>query len=106
MTPQAADQGNARSPIARGFAANLLRCREAAGLSQEELGIRASPHRTEISRLERGLRVARIDTLGQAGGSLQVCPEALLVGLGWSPGTTRQGGFSNVPFGTESKLDS
>ena len=39
------------------------RARKRADLSQEELGIRASLHRTEISQLERGMRIARADTL-------------------------------------------
>jgi hypothetical protein len=32
-------------------------------ISQEELALRSSPHRTEIGLLERGAQVRRIDTL-------------------------------------------
>ena len=45
--------------IAAQFGDNLARCRRGADMSQDELSIRASVHRTEISQLERGLRVAR-----------------------------------------------
>jgi DNA-binding XRE family transcriptional regulator len=49
--------------VAEQFGDNLKRVRKEADLSQDELSVRASVHRTEISQLERGLRVARIDTL-------------------------------------------
>ena len=79
--------------IAERFAANLQRCRKAADLSQEELGVRAGLHRTEISQLERGLRVARIDTLVKLAGGLEVPPGDLLAGLEWTPGRSLQGRF-------------
>ncbi|HKB51634.1 MAG TPA: helix-turn-helix transcriptional regulator [Solirubrobacterales bacterium] len=49
--------------VARRFGANLRQLRRQADLSQEEVGARASLHRTEIGLLERGARVPRIDTL-------------------------------------------
>jgi transcriptional regulator with XRE-family HTH domain len=79
--------------IAARFGDNLVRCRKHADLSQDELSVRASVHRTEISQLERGLRVARIDTLIKLAGSLEVSPEELLVGMAWDPGGTRIGKF-------------
>ena len=79
--------------IAQRFGANLARLRRAAGLSQEELSVRASLHRTEISQLERGLRVARIDTLVKLAASLEVTADELLDGLAWQPGETRRGSF-------------
>lgn len=72
--------------IAACFAENLTRCRKRAGMSQEELGIRASLHRTEISQLERGLRIARIDTLVKLAGALSISPCELIDGIGWTPG--------------------
>jgi transcriptional regulator with XRE-family HTH domain len=60
--------------VADAFAANLRRQRKLAGLSQDEVSIRASVHRTEISQLERGLRVARIDTVAKLAGALEVDP--------------------------------
>ncbi len=80
--------------IAAIFGENLARCREKAELSQEELGIRASLHRTEISQLERGLRVARIDTLVKLAGALGVPPAALIEGIDWTPASVNAGSFS------------
>ncbi len=80
--------------IAALFGENLARCRERAELSQEELGIRAELHRTEISQLERGLRVARIDTLVKLAGALEVTPADLIDGISWTPGTMTRGGFA------------
>jgi transcriptional regulator with XRE-family HTH domain len=79
--------------IAALFGENLARCRRHVGMSQEELGVRASLHRTEISQLERGLRVARIDTLVKLAGALGVPPSELIEGIGWSPGSTTAGQF-------------
>lgn len=73
------------------FGQNLARCRRRAGLSQEELGVRASLHRTAVGQLERGERVARTDTLVKLAGSLAVRPEELLEGLEWRPGTMMLG---------------
>jgi transcriptional regulator with XRE-family HTH domain len=79
--------------VAARFGENLSRCRKAARLSQEELGFRASLHRTEIGQLERGVRLARIDTLVKLAGSLGVAPGELLKGMDWDPGGTRTGEF-------------
>jgi transcriptional regulator with XRE-family HTH domain len=79
--------------IAAAFGDNLARARKRADLSQEELSVRASLHRTEISQLERGLRTARVDTLIKLLGSLEVSAEELLVGLDWTPGDVRFGSF-------------
>lgn len=79
--------------IATVFGGNLARVRKQARISQEELSVRASLHRTEISHLERGLRIARVDTLVKLLGSLEVSAEELLVGLDWTPGDVRYGTF-------------
>lgn len=83
--------------IAARFGKNIARCRKRAGQSQEELSIRASLHRTEISQLERGLRLARIDTLVKVAGALEVSPSELLIGIEWSPGSATIGAFSVDP---------
>jgi transcriptional regulator with XRE-family HTH domain len=70
------------------FARNLARCRERADVSQEELGFRASLHRTEISLLERGERMPRVDTAVRIAGSLGVPLDDLAIGLEWRPGYT------------------
>lgn len=79
--------------IAARFGDNLARCRRHADLSQDELSVRASLHRTEISQLERGLRLARVDTLIKLAGSLEVSVDELLAGMAWDPGGTRIGKF-------------
>lgn len=83
--------------IAGKFGDNLARARRAADVTQEELSIRASLHRTEVSQLERGLRVPRIDTLIKLASSLEVDPEELLAGIRWSPGDVRIGNFRETP---------
>ncbi len=79
--------------IAHRFGENLARCRKQAGLSQEELAVRASLHRTAVGQLERGERVARTDTLVKLAGALGIEPGELLTGLSWEPGATRLGRF-------------
>jgi transcriptional regulator with XRE-family HTH domain len=81
--------------VARQFGEDLARCRKLADLSQDELSVRASVHRTEISQLERGLRVARIDTLIKLARSLEVSADELLAGMDWRPGSVRRGAFSS-----------
>lgn len=79
--------------IAAQFGDNLIRCRKEADLSQDELSVRASVHRTEISVLERGLRVARIDTMAKLYCSLEIDPAELMTGIIWTPGDVRRGSF-------------
>lgn len=75
------------------FKANLLRCRRRAGLSQEQVGSRASLHRTEVGMLENGQRMPRIDTLVKLAGALEVPPGTLLEGIEWVPGYEQRGAF-------------
>jgi transcriptional regulator with XRE-family HTH domain len=79
--------------VAGQFGDNLARVRREADLSQDGLAVRASVHRTEISQLERGLRVARIDTLVKLAASLEVSADELLTGLTWTPGSASVGRF-------------
>lgn len=75
------------------FGKNLAASRKEAGLSQEELGFRASLHRTEVGMLERGIRLPRIDTLVKVAGSLGIPPGDLLKGLEWTPRSATSGEF-------------
>jgi len=86
-------QKDAAVDIAANFGRNLARCRKRAKLSQEELAVRASLHRTAVGQLERGERVARVDTLIKLAGSLGIPPGELLDGMGWAPGGTTMGQF-------------
>jgi transcriptional regulator with XRE-family HTH domain len=70
------------------FGKNLARCRERADVSQEELSFRAAIHRTEVSMLERGERMPRVDTALRLAGSLGVPLDDLVAGLEWKPGYT------------------
>ncbi len=88
--------------IAARFGDNLARLRRAADLSQEELSVRASLHRTEVSQLERGLRIPRIDTLVKLAASLEATADELLAGLEWKPGGMVYGRFHSADEG-ESK---
>lgn len=88
--------------VAELFGDNLRRHRKLADLSQDELGVMASVHRTEISQLERGLRVCRIDTLVKLSACLEVSPEELLEGIDWKPGATMIGKFRMIEDEPES----
>ena len=80
--------------VADQFGRNLAYCRRRAKLSQEELAVRASLHRTAVGQLERGERVARIDTVVKLAGSLGIPSGDLLDGMGWDPGGTRLGQYT------------
>ncbi len=79
--------------VAKQFGANLARIRKRADQSQEETAVRASVHRTEISHLERGLRVARVDTVAKLAAALEVDPGDFFEGIVWQPGDVRYGQF-------------
>src|SRR5690242_13839438 len=83
--------------LAECFARNLVAERERAEISQEELGLRAALHRTEISQLERAKRVARIDTVAKLAGALGVPTSRLLDGIAWNPGEYTPGSFRFQP---------
>jgi transcriptional regulator with XRE-family HTH domain len=85
--------------VGRRFGENLRRARNRAGLSQEELGLRSSLHRTEIGLLERGSRIPRIDTLVKVASALAIPPGELIEGIDWTPGSTTSGSFSVAPSG-------
>lgn len=82
--------------VAEQFGRNVARIRKRAGLSQEELGFVASLHRTEIGMIERGVRLARIDTLVKLMGALEVSADELLEGIEWKPGYVRPGSFGTA----------
>jgi transcriptional regulator with XRE-family HTH domain len=86
--------------VARHFGTNLRSARRLADYSQQELGLLASLHPTEIGLLERGGRVPRIDTLLKLIGSLEVPTDELLKGMRWTPGVVQLGTFQ-VPLQPE-----
>lgn len=94
FTAVSEDDRKARAQqVAERFGENLRRARRRAGLSQEQVAVRASLHRTEVGLLERGGRVARIDTLVQLAGAISIESSELLTGINWSPGDYQDGSF-------------
>jgi len=79
--------------VAERFGRNVSRARRQAGLSQEDLRIRAALHRTQIGLVERGLRFARLDTIIKLAGGVEADPCELLDGLSWSPAGVGPGRF-------------
>ena len=63
--------------IRRVVGENVRRCREAAGLSQEELAARMGVEQGYVSRLEAGTRNPTIVTIWHAAQSLGVRPAIL-----------------------------
>ena len=77
--------------VGRCFGENLVELRRRAGLSQTATAERAGLHRTEISFLERALRVPRLDTLVRLAGALEADPSELLAGMAREPGPPQEG---------------
>lgn len=82
--------------LAGRFGKNLIRLRKAMELSQDELAHLSGMHRTEISQLERGSRVPRLDTVVKLCASLEADYAELLDGLSWNPPPRRQYGSLEV----------
>lgn len=83
--------------IARAVGELVKALRAERGESQEDLSLRAGLHRTEISQIERGLRVPRVDTLLKLAGALEVPIGELVGDLAWEPGAYLAGGFALRP---------
>jgi transcriptional regulator with XRE-family HTH domain len=79
--------------VAEQFGRNLARLRERSGLTQEDAGIRADLHRTEISQLERGLRCPKADTIAKLAGTLGVEAGEFFEGIEWTPAEIQRGSF-------------
>lgn len=82
--------------VAEQFGRNLARCRRAAGLSQEDASFRAGLHRTEVSSLERGKRLPRVDTVAKLAAAVKADPGELFKGIAWKPGELRPGRFTKT----------
>lgn len=65
------------------FGANLLWFRGEAGLSQQALADRVGMRRAEVSLLERGGRVPRLDTILKLAAGLDVSPGELIAWIWW-----------------------
>jgi transcriptional regulator with XRE-family HTH domain len=69
--------------VTRRFAKNLVSRRRHTDFSQVEIAERSGLHRTQISLLERGLRVPQLDTIVQVAAGVEAEPCDLLVGMAW-----------------------
>jgi transcriptional regulator with XRE-family HTH domain len=75
---------------------NLLRARQAAGLSQDDLYM-AGMHRTEVSKIERGSCVPRSYTLWRLAECLEADYGELLAGLRWRAPQPQRGSLEVEP---------
>jgi transcriptional regulator with XRE-family HTH domain len=76
--------------LARRFGENLILARGRADRGQIETAQRAGLHRSQISMLERGLRVPRLDTIVKIAGAVEIMPCELLTGMAWLGQSGRQ----------------
>lgn len=79
----------------RTFAANLRRCRKAAGLTQEQLAHLAGLHPTYVSLLERGQRNPGFEITVKLIGAPGIEAADLYEGAAWiPPGVGTEGRFT------------
>ena len=79
----------------------IRRVRRGQELSQEALADFAEIHRTQISLIEHGGRLPRIDTVVKLAGGLLVPPCELLEGILWEPRGHRPGRMVEVREDTD-----
>jgi transcriptional regulator with XRE-family HTH domain len=80
MPPRDADQ---LTRVVLRFAENVVALRRRSAITQEDAAGAAGLHRTEISLLERGLRVPGLDTIVRVAAGVQAEPCELLAGMAW-----------------------
>jgi transcriptional regulator with XRE-family HTH domain len=78
----------------------IRRPRRDQELSQETVAWRAEVHLTQISLIESGRRLPRIDTLIKIAGAIGVSPCEFLDGLVWEPGDRRPGRLTTPDRGS------
>lgn len=74
-----------RSQVALQFGKNLRLCRQSAGLSQEDLGVRAAVGRGRVGKLERGVHEPQLETTLKLADALSIPLGDLLRGIDWMP---------------------
>jgi transcriptional regulator with XRE-family HTH domain len=77
--------------LADAFAERLRLARKAAGISQEELAFRAEIHRTQVSLMESGQRLPRLETFVKLAGAVGLGASELLGPIRWDPGVRTAG---------------
>jgi transcriptional regulator with XRE-family HTH domain len=90
--------GELGESVAKAFGNQLAAARSQAKLTQEALGQLSSVHRTEISQLELGRHVPRLDTVVKLAGALKIEPCELIGDVRWTPPPVEpsSGGFHKV----------
>lgn len=83
--------------IGKRLGRNLFMARRRADLSQEQLAALAGLHRTEISLIENGGRIPRVDTLMKLAGALEAPASELLRGIEWKPPPSEEGVWATRP---------
>jgi transcriptional regulator with XRE-family HTH domain len=91
------------SGLKRRLAENLVLARNRAGLSQEKAAKLAGLHKTEISLLERELRLPRLDTLVKLAGAFGIEPCELLEGMEWLPPSRQAGKYVQQGVGAAAR---
>lgn len=79
------------------FAENVVALRRRSGITQEDAAASAGLHRTEISLLERGLRVPGLDTIVRVAAGVEAEPCELLAGMAWRIDPSRLHGAKPSP---------
>ncbi|MBK5218692.1 MAG: helix-turn-helix transcriptional regulator [Thermoleophilia bacterium] len=92
--------------VGRRFAENAVSLRRRSELSQAEAAERSGLHRTEISLLERALRLPQLDTIIQLAGAVEVEPCDLLDGMAWNVNRGRLHGSGAPPGSFEVRVGS
>ena len=75
------------------LAANLIRLREEAGLSSNELAFRASLSQAQVESFEAGDLLLRVEEMTKLAGALGVSVSALTEGIAWRPDMGKAGEF-------------
>lgn len=81
------------TPLGERFGAHLKRSRRRADLSQQALADLVGMNRVNVSELERGLALPRIDTILKLAAGMNVSACELLEGMEWRPGRHVDGDF-------------
>jgi transcriptional regulator with XRE-family HTH domain len=79
----------------------IRRIRRGLDMSQEALAENAEMYRTEMTRIEWGERLPRLDTLIKLAGGLGVSPCVLIDGIIWEVRGSRPGRLVEVGSGSD-----
>ena len=74
-------ESNRRDTVLMMLGDELRKARERAGLTQEELAVRAKIHRTYVSLLERDLKSPTLDVLFRVCNAMEIRPSRLIARL-------------------------